>query len=295
MRLLVAHDGRRYRFLNIESSTRDGSLFITVHRDGKSRITYQWGTRPGEETPLQIELSPERAKDKEITIHQSGCINFHETGRSIYVEPLAAIVKTAVVYRYRIPRISRLTPFDSVPDLEDCEFDLSDLADEAHSFSVFIAPEATTPDARAIKLGYLKRYALIVLLDEQPYLPPPDLSEHFVTLKPDVGTAPSQAIAEDQALIAYHQALQETKGLIVYGPNGAGVWQVVFAVPMRVAPNLTIELDNPALFVDDIERDSRVGTAMVRFKVKSRATKTVIRRPVKFRSIELNARLSQVL
>jgi len=241
---------------------------------------------------VQIELSPERAKDKEITIHQSGRINFHEIGRSIYVEPLAEILKTTAIYRYRIPKISWLTTFDSAPDVEDCEFDLSDLADEAHSFSVLIAPEATAPNARAIKLGYLKRYALIVVLDAQPYVPPPDLSEHFVTLMPDVGTTTSQAMEEDQALIAYHQALQETKGLIVYGPNGNGVWQVVFAVPMREAPKLTIELDDPALFVDDIERVSRVATATVRFKVKSRATKAVIKAPVQFRSIKLNARLS---
>lgn len=161
MRLLVAHGGRRYRFLNIESSTRDGSLSIAVRRDGKSRITFQWGARPGEETPTQIEMSPERAKDKEITIHQSGRINFHEIGRSIFVEPLTKIAKTTAIYRYRIPSISRLTPFDSSPDAEDCEFDLSDLANEAQSFSVLIAPEATAPNARAIKLGYLKRYALI--------------------------------------------------------------------------------------------------------------------------------------
>lgn len=294
MRLLIAHGGRRYRFLNIDSSTRDGSLSITIRRDGKSRTTYQWGTRPGEETPIQIELSPERAQNKEITIHQSGRINFHEIGRSIYVEPLTSITKTAWIYRYRIPKISRLTSFDSEPGPEDAEFDLNGLPDEAQSFSLLIAPEATAPAGHAVKLAYLKRYALIVILDASPYSPPAELFEHFVTLKPDVGTTGTQAMAEHDALIAYHQALQETKGLIVYGPNGAGVWQVVFAVPMRDAPKVNIELSDPALYVDpgDIQRDSRAATAMVRFKVRHRATKAVIKTPVMFRSIELNARLS---
>jgi len=294
MRLLVVHGGRRYRFLNIDSSTRDGSLSITVRRDGKTRLTYQWGTRPGDETPVQIELSPERAKTKEITIHQSGRVNFHEIGRSIYIEPLTVISKVAWIYRYCIPKISRLTPFDSEPDSEDFELDLSDLADETQSFSLFVGPETMAPNARAIKLTYLKRYALIVALDVQTYVPPAELSEHFVTLKPEVGITNAQAIAEDQALIAYHQALQETKGLIIYGPNGAGVWQVVFSVPMRDAPKVIIELGDPALYVDDndIVRDPREATAMFRFKVRNRVTKAVIRNLVAFRSIELNARLS---
>jgi len=294
MRLLITNAGRRYRFLSIESSTRDGSLSIAVRRDGKSRTTYQWGTRPDEETPVKIELSPERAKNKEITIHQSGRINFHEIGRSIYVEPLTLITKTAWIYRYRVPKISRLTSFDSEPEPEDLEFDLNDLLDEAQSFALFIAPEAVAPDARAIKLAYLKRYALVIVLEASPYTPTAEFLEHFITLKPEIGTVSAQAMTEDQAIIAYHQALHETKGLVVYGPNGEGVWQVVFAVQMRDAPKVTIELADPALYVDaaDIERDPRVATAMVRFKVRNRTTKAVVKTPVMFSSIELNARLS---
>ena len=293
MRLLIAHGGRRYRFLNIESSTRDGSLSITIRRDGKSRTTYRWGTRSGEETPVERQYSPERPKNKKITIHQSGRINFHEIGRSIYVEPLTSTTKTAWIYCYRIPKISRLTSFDSQPGPEDAEFDLSDLPDEEQSFALFLAPEAVAPDARAIKLAYLSRYALVVVAETPPYVPPKEFLEHFVTLKPEVGTLGAQAMAEDEALIAYHQALHETKGLLVYGPNGAGVWQMVFAVPMRDTPKVQIELTDPALHVDprDIERDSRVATAMFRFKVRNRATKAIIKALVMFKSIELDAEL----
>jgi hypothetical protein len=63
---------------------------------------------------------------------------------------------------------------------------------------------------------------------------------------------------------------------------------------MRAAPKLTIEFDDPALYVDDndIVSDSRGATATVRFKVKNRDTNAVIKTPVQFRSIGLNARLS---
>jgi hypothetical protein len=112
MRLLVIHAGQRYRFLSIDPSKRDGSLVITIRREGERRMTYQWGTRPEAQTPVQAELPPGRPKNKKITIHQSGQINFHELKRSIYIEPLTAITKKACIYRYRIPKISRLTPFN---------------------------------------------------------------------------------------------------------------------------------------------------------------------------------------
>jgi len=82
--------------------------------------------------------------------------------------------------------------------------------------------------------------------------------------------------------------------LIVYGPNGEGVWQVVFAVPMRDAPQVSIELSDPALYVDegDIVRDVRAATAMLRFKIRNRNTNAIIKTPVAFHSIELNARLT---
>lgn len=293
MRILVVHAGQRYRFLNIDSSTRDGSLVITVRRDGESRVTYRWGTRPEVETPVQAELSPGRLKNKKITIHQSGRINFQDIGRSIYIEPLTAITKAACIYRYRIPKISRLTPYDSSPAVEDCDFDLSALADESLSFSLFVGPTNVASNTHAVKLAYLSRYALLIALDTETYIPPSDSLEHFVTLKPESGIVGSQVMSEDQALIAYHQALNETKELVIYGPNGAGVWQVVFAVPMRIAPKMTIELDDPTLYVDeeDIERDSRVATAMVKFKVRNRATKAVVKTPVAFRSISLDAEL----
>jgi hypothetical protein len=293
MRLLVVHAGQRYRFLNIDSSTRDGSLVITVRREGESRITYQWGTRPEVQTPVQAELPPGRLKNKKITIHQSGRINFHDIGRSIYIEPLTAITKTTCIYRYRIPKISRLTPFNSAPAAEDCDFDLNTLADESLSFSLFVGPTNVASNTHAVKLAYLSRYALLIALDTETYIPPSDFLEHFVILKPESGTVGSQVMSEDQALIAYHQALNETKELVIYGPNGAGVWQVVFAVPMRIAPKMTVEFDDLTLYVDeeDIERDLRVATAMVKFKVRSRATKAVVKTPVAFRSISLDAEL----
>jgi hypothetical protein len=293
MRVVLVHGGRNYRFLNIESSTRDGSLSITIRRDGRSQVSHQWSTRPDCQTPVRVELPAERAKNKQITIHQSGRINFHETGKAIFVEPLMVISSVVPIYRYRIPRISRLTLLESETDSEDVDFDLSDLADDAQSFSLYVGPEGMVPGVRAVKLAYLRRYALVVALDPQPYVPPSEFAEHFVTLTPERGTADAQQMPEDQSLIVYHQGLHETRGLIIYGPNGAGVWQIVFAVPMRIPPRVVIAPVDSNLYVDDadITRDSRAENAMVRFKVRERATRAIIKRPIAFKAIELDAEL----
>jgi len=94
MRVLIGHRGRRYRFLGVDSSTRDGSLNITVRRAGTSAFSYRWEAQAGAAEPVRVDFTPQRAKNKKITVHQSGRINFHETGESIYVEPLAVIAAT---------------------------------------------------------------------------------------------------------------------------------------------------------------------------------------------------------
>src|SRR6266699_1339557 len=172
MRVLVAHGGRLFRFVNIDSSTRDGSLNVTIRRDGKSTFNLVWGTRPGTEQPVRRDFDAARAKSKEITVHQSGRINFHEIKKSIYIEPLTEVTATTFIYRYRIPAITRLTEFNRKPDPEDGEFNLSDLRDEPVSFSIYLGPAAMTPPRRAIKLAYLGKYALAISVDDAPFAVP---------------------------------------------------------------------------------------------------------------------------
>lgn len=293
MRVLIVHGNRRFRFLNVESSPRDGSLSLTVRRDGTSQMKYRWLVGPGDPSPKQVEIPKDELRDKRITIHQSGRVNFHELGRHIYLEPLTRLSVAACIYKYRLPRISALSQFDQPPEPEDCEFDLSDLPDEALSFSIYMGPEAVAVQQRGIKLSYLQRYALTVAVDAEPFIPPPEFNEHFVTIKPEFGTVQTQAISEDEALIQYHQALHNSKDVIIYGPNGAGLWNLIFARPMRIPPQLEIELEDPELFVDDndIVRDSRVAKAMIKFLVRKRSNRQIVKSPVSFRSIALHAEL----
>lgn len=294
MRVLIAHSGRLFRFVNIDSTTRDGSLNVTIRRDGKSTFNLLWGTSPGTEQPVRRDFDPARAKSKEITVHQSERINFHEIKRSIFVEPLTEVTATTCIYRYRIPAITRLTEFSQQPDPEDAEFNLNDLNDESVSFSIYLGPAGMVPPGQAIKLAYLGKYALAISVDDVLLAVPSGHEIYFTTMKPERRIFDSQSIDEDAALIAYHQALHQTRGQVLYSPNKEGIWQLVFTVPMRDAPKVAIDLVDPDLYVDekDLIRDPRVNNAMVRFKVRSRTTGEVIKQPVAIRSIELNARLS---
>jgi hypothetical protein len=98
---------------------------------------------------------------------------------------------------------------------------------------------------------------------------------------------------EDQAMIAYHQALTAAPGPILYSPNCEGTIRLIFTVPMRIAPLFKIELIDPELHVSDqdVQRDGRSDKVMLKFKVRNRKTRQIIRRAVAIKSFELDAEL----
>ena len=233
-------------------------------------------------------------KNKRITIHQSGCINYHENGGRIFLEPLTLTTLTTRIYQYRIPAIQKLDEFHEAADSEDAILDLSELGDGAISFSFFVGPPNLIPPARAIKLVYEREgYALAISVDCKTFPVPNDYEDHFTTWSPDRGLFLQQQMAEDQALISFHRALTGSDNGVLYSPNGEGVIRLIFAVPMRIAPAFRIVLVDAELHVtdQDVEREPRLEKVMLKFKVRNRKTGQVVRQPVAIQSIELDARL----
>lgn len=278
-----------------ETSDRDGSLSLTIRRDGLSTSRISWSTRPGgEQGPKKTEFDTPRRKNKRITIHQSGRVNYHENGSSIFIAPLTQTTQPFPIYRYRVPALDKLDVHDEDAAEEDAVFDLSDLPEGPVSFSVFLGPGDFTPQGLAIKLGYeTEGYSVTVQVDPVTYAVPADLNQHFTTLTPDSGLFPKQQMAEDQAMISYHQALTGARDAVLYAPNGEGTIRMIFSVPMRIAPRFRIELVEPELHVSDqdVQRDGRSEKVMLKFKVRHRKTGQIIRRGVAIKSIELDAEL----
>ena len=235
-----------------------------------------------------------RCKNKRITVHQSGRVNFHENGRSIFLEPLTDTTITTCIYGYRIPAINKLDEFCAPINSEDSIFNLSELGNGAVSFSFSIAPANLGLSGKAIKIAYATEgYALSISVDKQPFPVPIGYEEYFTTLSPTCGPFAMQKISEEQALISYHQALVGSTNCILYPPNGEGDFKLIFSVPMRVAPRFKIELADPGLHVidQDVHRESRSERVMLKFKIRDEKTKQIIKEPVAFRSIELDAEL----
>lgn len=278
----------------LETSDRDGSLSLSIRREGVSTSRITWSTRPEEQEPKTTEFDKPSPKNKRITIHQSGRVNYHQNGSSIFIAPLTQTTQLFPIYGYRVPVLEKLDAHNEDIAEEDAIFDLSDFPEGPVSFSVLLGPSDFTPKGRAVKLGYeAEGYSVTVQVDPVTLLVRADLNEHFTTLTPDRGLFPQQQMAEDQAMIAYHQALTGAPGATLYLPNGEGIIKMVFAVPMRIAPRFKIELIDPGLHASDqdVQRDGRSEKVMLKFKVRHRKTKQIIRQAVAIKSIELDAEL----
>lgn len=294
MHILIQHKGRVRKFAVVESSDRDGSLILVMRREGVSTSRASWSTRPGQQEPEETTFKEPRPKGKRITVHQSGRVNYHENGRSIFIEPLTRTTQVTCVYGYRVPALDKLDLHTDLAGDEDAVFDLSDLGDGPVSFSVFIGPSDMLPPGKAIKLSYGREgYSLTIAVDAQPAPVLVGYEGHFTTLTPDRGLFLEQQMAEDQAMIAFHQALTGSTGLVLHHPNSEGVIRLIFSVPMRIAPKFTIELVDSELHVaeQDVQREGRSEKVMLKFKVRNRRTGQIIREKVAVRSIELDAEL----
>lgn len=294
MRILIRDGSITRKFMVLETSDRDGSLSLTIRREGASTSRTRWSTRPGEQEPTTTEFDPPRPKNKRITIHQSGRVNYHENGNTIFVAPLTQTTHSFPIYGYRVPALNKLDVHDEDFAEEDAVFDLTDLPEGPVSFSVILGPANFTPHGRAIKLGYeAEGYSMTVQVDPVTFAIPSDLNQQFITLTPDRGLFSQQQMEECQAMIAYHQALTGTQDAILYAPNGEGVIRMIFSVPKRIAPRFKVELVDTELHVShqDVQRDVRSEKVMLKFKVRHRKSGEIVREPIAIKSIELDAEL----
>lgn len=294
MRILIRYGSNILKFMVLKTSDRDGSLSLTIRREGVSTSRTSWSTKSGEQEPKTTAFNQSRPKNKRITIHQSGRVNYHENGNYIFIAPLTQTTQPFPIYGYRVPALDKLDVHDEDIAEEDAVFDLSALPEGAISFSVILGPRDFTSQGRAIKLGYeAEGYSVTLQVDPVTFAVPADLNQHFTTLAPERGLFPEQQMAEDQAMISYHQALTGAADAILYSPNGEGTIRMIFPVPMRIAPRFNIELVDPELHVSDqdVQRDGRSEKVMLKFRVRQRKSGRIIRQPVAIKSIELDAEL----
>lgn len=281
--ILIESNGKIYKFLNCKIEPNDGSFYVTLLRDGENSETVTFDS--ASHSPVTIVHDEPRKKLVRISYHSSGCTLYHHTEiGSNFFEPISRLTKPNVFAAWSIPSLDRLDKADSVQD-EDFVITVNE-EKERIEFTLMIAPwrQEVAGDHFAVRYeGILS----LIGIPAKPSVDIPDgLNEHFMTLVPNKGLYDSQAIANDLALIEYHQKIQATRDLILYSPNKAGIYTVITAVPMRIAPNVKVEFFKEGYQMELISSKNNV----VKFKVKN-AHGHIVKNETPIKGITLCSRL----
>ncbi len=166
---------------------------------------------------------------------------------------------------YSIPRLNKLDKALNHHE-DDCTFEPY-IKNGRIDFYLYLAPCDYFQDINHVSIRYEGMFSLVITAEK----PNPDcsegLDEHFITIAPKFGIYKKQKISNDQALIAHHQMLHQTKGLILYSPNGEGIYKAVFSVPMSRPPDLHIDFHDKGNVAEVVKATKSVVT----FRIKKRS------------------------
>lgn len=281
--IYIESDGSIYKFMNCKIEPNDGSFYVTLLRDGENT---EIATYSSKDNSLQkIKHEKPRKKLVRISYHSSGCVLYRDTElKSNYFEQITRITNLNIFATWSIPRISKLDKAESTQD-EDLVLSFPP-NDQRIEFTLVLAPWDKVIDETHFAVRYEGLFALLVIVSTPGRPIPKELKQHFITLAPNKGLLRKQAIGNDQALIEYHHKINNTRDLIIYAPNNAGIYTIITAVPMRIAPNVKID------FVDKQYSTELVSCRnnVIKFKVKNIHGHT-IKKEVAIKSIELDSRL----
>lgn len=136
-----------------------------------------------------------------------------------------------------------------------------------------------------ILLSYNKLFSFAIILNSYEIKIDETLKNHFITISPS-GLFEKQILSQKQALINFHQKVNNSKELIVYTPNSDGIYTVITSVIMRVAPEITIKFFDESYKIEIISCKEHI----IKFKVKDKHG-NVIKKEIPIENIILNSEL----
>lgn len=281
--IYLENGGTIYRFMNCKIEPNDGSFYVSLLRNGENSETVIFN--PREMKLKKITHDKPRKKLVRISYHSTGCVLYRHTEITAnYFEPITRLTQPNAFAAWSIPAINKL---DTVTETEEKDFIISfQQSMERIEFNLILAPWDFQIKEEHIAIRYEGILSLIIIPSQNGFIPPENLTEHFITLAPKSGLFERQLFQEAQALIEYHQLINNTRDIIIYSPNNEGIFKLITAVPMRIAPEVNIEFINPNYKMELISSKNNA----VKFKVKDENNHT-IKQEVGIRSISLNSRL----
>lgn len=318
-RLILRQKGvlRHLASINV---TNDGSITLNLVREGISESGLQWSLDGSGLGPLEQRETTEK-KTKSITIHTSGRINYHFGRREPrYVPCLLDLDVPVPIVLYSVPCINSLDEL-AMQRKDDHITELSEEHDGKFNFTFDILP-AVLPrqSGECGRFGVEGLYALSwsIYTGDAGVTPDGVPDEVFTLLRPTVGL-PEQAVPEEVAYLRFRRAMYANEvnsaaeealnraeitaehieamiqaGPGLFPPNNDGVWTLLASVPMRIAPRLTVDFEDPRYRADVVElrpADTRLSTVRVRFKVFDEKNKRYVKERVAINKTTLDAEL----
>ena len=300
--IYIKYNDKIYKFLKLWTES-DGSFYVellhTRRTNQQKKIHYEVGntsetlyTRIIEEHDSDINANPIR-----ISYHTSGMIKYHGLERNvIFQEPLTNVTLINTYFMYSIPSLSSL---DEKKGLENSLLNLIDIEEVFDKrlnfyFSIF-PPEFVEFEKMSnvffnVKVLDLFSFVVTFEIDEQIFNFGSTVPEStFLFFSPRDGVLQKQALSKSEAYLKFQQKIYETDELIVFPPNGEGVFKMLYAVEMRIPPMVKIEFSNESYEIRDVAKTTVKTTFKIYDNKKSRYIKNA--HDVQITAISLDAEI----
>ncbi len=289
-KVLIRQNNKFYYLFNLELSVSDGSLYISFPRKG---VNYEFNKLDVDNSGV-INISNKKdqiPKTKAISYHASGLIHYKNLDtKSIYGEPIFDVTKLFTFIHYSVPKISLLDEYLEDIDTNDHIIEAPIEADLRNNFSISIAPEDSELKTVASFGIILKNLcSILVFINNIVVKLPKEINQHFVNLMPSQGLFNEQKYPQSSSQLFFHQKINNVQDVIIYHPNGEGVYKMFFAVPMRIAPQVKIQFSDPKLTAILMDDKTRTNTTLT-FKVKD-SKNNFVKEPKNIINVELDAEL----
>jgi hypothetical protein len=264
-RIIIKYKRVLYSLLSYTLDHFDGSLYVFLTRKGAE-------------------------KGAEIHYHTTGRINYRKkTPHTIFAEPLSEITKPVNIMIASLPSLEKLDLHLKSTKDNDYIFNIPSNINGRSNFSLVIAPwNYVINGEHGACIRFENIFSLHLLMSAEKIQTSENLTNHFIYATPNDGIFLNQFYEKDIALLKFHQKLHATNNIIIYSPNTAGVYTIIFSNQMRIPPRATIEFEDKNLHADFTELSHR--TTCLKFKVVD-SHGNFIKEEKKIIKIELDAEL----
>ncbi|SFD32116.1 hypothetical protein SAMN05421842_13218 [Clostridium uliginosum] len=300
--LYVKYENNIYKFLKLVQED-DGSFYIVFLYNKKPKHCIKYRLKLNEKDGLSCEKEAINEKEsirfelKRISYHTTGRVNYHGmTHNSTYFEPLVNVQNINTFFMISIPQITQLQLVEEQNKTNCSIVDLSKIQNERLNIYFSIFPYEFdglgSINNLVTAITYDKFYSFVVTLEIDRLsinLEKRIEKNAFLYGASECGLYESQVLGKNEAYIKFQQKLYSTKELILFAPNNAGIFRIVFCVEMRVPPRVNIEFFNDNYQIEIIS----VDTAKLRFKILDTKSNSYLKdaENVKIKSISLDSEI----